>query len=71
MSLLDRKPRVATVTTTEPTSVLVLTGREFDKLVASMPSVDRNMLTVFADRLRELEERFLPADDRVVSKEIA
>src|SRR5438552_15766148 len=37
MSLLQHKPRVATVTTTEPTTVLVMTAREFDKLVSSMP----------------------------------
>ena len=71
MSLLEHKPRVATVTTTEPTTVLILTAKEFDKLIESMPSVDRNMLTVIADRLRDLEERFLPADARVVSKDIA
>lgn len=71
MSLLEHKPRVATVTTTEPTSVLVLTAKEFDKLVESMPSVDRKMLTVIADRLRDLEERYLPADARVISKDIA
>lgn len=71
MSLLEHKPRVATVTTTEPTTVLVLTAREFDKLVESMPSVDRKMLTVIADRLRELEERYLPADARIISKDIA
>jgi len=41
MSLLERLPRVATVITTEPTTVLVLTARAFDDLVASMPSVDR------------------------------
>jgi CRP-like cAMP-binding protein len=50
---------------------LVLTAREFDKLVASMPSVDRKMLTVMADRLRELEERYVPADARLISKDIA
>jgi CRP/FNR family transcriptional regulator, cyclic AMP receptor protein len=71
MSLLQHKPRVATVTTTEPTSVLVLTAKEFDKLVASMPSVDRKMLTVMADRLRDLEERYVPTDARVVSTDIA
>jgi CRP/FNR family cyclic AMP-dependent transcriptional regulator len=71
MSLLQHKPRVATVTTTEPTTVLVLTAKEFDKLVASMPSVDRKMLTMMADRLRDLEERYVPADDRVISKDIA
>jgi CRP/FNR family cyclic AMP-dependent transcriptional regulator len=71
MSLLEHKPRVATVTTTEPTTVLVLTAKEFDKLIASMPSVDRKMLIVLADRLRDVEERYVPADARVVSKDIA
>ena len=69
MSLLEQQPRVATVTTTEPTSVLVLTARAFDDLVASMPSVDRKMLVVLAGRLREIEERYVPADARVVSTE--
>ena len=71
MSLLERLPRVATVTTTAPTSVLVLTARAFDSLVASMPSVDRNMLIVLANRLRDIESRYVPADARVTSSEVA
>jgi CRP/FNR family transcriptional regulator, cyclic AMP receptor protein len=71
MSLLEDKPRVATVTTTEPTSVLVLTAQEFDRLVELMPAVDRKILIVLAERLRELEERYVPVDARVVSKDIA
>jgi CRP-like cAMP-binding protein len=71
MSLLEHLPRVATVTTTEPTTVLVLTAKAFDKLVESMPSVDRKMLTVMADRIRDLEERYVSAQARVVAKDIA
>lgn len=71
MSLLESKPRVATVTTTEPTSVLVLTAREFDSLVERMPAVDRKILVVLAERLREIEERYVPVEARVVSKDIA
>ena len=70
MSLLERLPRVATVTTTEPTTVLVLTARAFDRLVASMPSVDRKMLIVLANRLRDIEGRYVPADARIVSVDI-
>ena len=70
MSLLERLPRVATVTTTEPTTVLVMTARAFDKLVASMPSVDRKMLIVLANRLRDIESRYVPADVRVISTDI-
>ena len=71
MSLLERLPRVATVTTTEPTTVLVLTARAFDELIASMPTVDRKMLIVLANRLREIEERYVPADARVVATNIS
>lgn len=71
MSLLENKPRVATVTTIEPTSVLVLTAQEFDRLVELMPAVDRKILVVLAERLREVEERYVPAEARVVSKDIA
>ena len=71
MSLLENKPRVATVTTTEPTSVLVLTAQEFDSLVEMMPAVDRKILVVLAERLRDVEERYVPADARLVSKDIA
>ena len=70
MALLERAPRVATVTTTEPTTVLVLTAKAFDKLVASMPSVDRKMLIVLANRLREIESRYVPAESRVIPTEI-
>ena len=70
MSLLERLPRVATVTTTEPTAVLVLTARAFDNLVASMPSVDRRMLIVLANRLRDIESRYVPADARITSTDV-
>ena len=59
MSLLESLPRVATVTTIEPTSVLVLNAQAFNSLVASMPSVDRNMLIVLAHRLRDVEDRYV------------
>jgi CRP/FNR family cyclic AMP-dependent transcriptional regulator len=71
MSLLEHLPRVASVTTIEPTALLVLTAREFDTLVASMPSVDRKIMTVMADRIRDLEERYVAADARLISKDIA
>ncbi|HWS45837.1 MAG TPA: cyclic nucleotide-binding domain-containing protein [Acidimicrobiia bacterium] len=64
MALLDREPRVATVATTEPTEVLVLTTQAFTSVVDAMPSVDRKMLTVLAGRLRDIEARYLPADER-------
>jgi trk system potassium uptake protein TrkA len=67
MALLERQPRVATVVAVEPTEVLVLTTQGFASVVDQMPSVDRKMLTVLAARLRELEERFVPAGERLLS----
>jgi CRP-like cAMP-binding protein len=67
MSLLEDLPRVATVTTTEPTTVLVVHARDFNHLVTEMPSVDRKMLVVLARRLRDLEDRYVPAADRQIT----
>jgi CRP-like cAMP-binding protein len=70
MSLLDRRPRSATVTTTEPTTLLVIDAGAFNALVGTMPSVDRKMLVVLAERLRDVEARFVPVDERVVHPEV-
>jgi len=67
MSLLEDLPRVATITTTEPTTVLVVHARDFHRLVADMPSVDHKMLVVLARRLREMEDRYVPAADRGIA----
>lgn len=66
MALLTRQPRTATVTTLEPTTVLVITVNAFNTLVQSMPSVDRKMLIVLAERLRDVEARFVPIEERVL-----
>jgi CRP-like cAMP-binding protein len=70
MSLFEDLPRVATVTTTEPTTVLVLHARDFNRLVDDMPSVDRKMLMVLARRLRDIEDRYVPAGERVIANDI-
>jgi CRP-like cAMP-binding protein len=62
MALLDRQPRAATVTTCEPTELLVLTTQAFTGMTDTMPSVDRKMLAVLARRLRDMEDRYLPAE---------
>jgi len=68
MSLLDKQPRVATVTASEPTEVLVLTAQAFTSVIDTMPSVDRKMLTVLATRLRDVETRYLPVEERVLTR---
>lgn len=66
MALLESAPRVATVTALEPLDVLVLAVQAFNGVVSTMPSVDRKMLTVLATRIRDLETRFLPMDERLL-----
>jgi CRP/FNR family transcriptional regulator, cyclic AMP receptor protein len=70
MALLDHRPRSATVTTLAPTTVLVITSGAFGMLVDTMPSVDRKMLVTLAERLRDVEARFVPADQRVTKPEL-
>ena len=71
MSLLDGEPRTATATTVEPTQVLMLTTAAFNQILATMPSVDRKLLTVLARRLRDIEARYVPANERGGRAEIA
>ena len=59
MSLLDRREPVATVTTTEPSTVLVMTAASFGALLVDVPSLARNMLAVVASRLRDVETRYV------------
>jgi CRP-like cAMP-binding protein len=58
MSLLDRRERVATVTALTPTTLLVMTGVNFDIILREQPSFSRNLLTVLSRRLRELDSRY-------------
>ncbi len=58
MALLDGTPRVATITALTPMLLLVLSRTEFDQLLErAVPSVERKMLTVLAQRLRLADER--------------
>jgi CRP-like cAMP-binding protein len=63
MALLDRHERVASVTTVEPSTVLRLTGANFDMVLREMPSFARKVLTVVSRRLRDIETRYVTAKD--------
>jgi CRP-like cAMP-binding protein len=52
MAILDGGPRVASVTTTAPTRVLVLSRREFEDLLAVAPEIALSLLQAMAQRLR-------------------
>jgi CRP-like cAMP-binding protein len=51
IALLADVPRTATVTTEEPTVLLVLTDRGFERVAKRMPTVRTRLLTVLAERL--------------------
>lgn len=52
MSLLDDKPRSATVTTTEPTTLLTIHRADFDRYLTRSPAIMRTLLTTLSERLR-------------------
>ena len=51
IALVSSRPRTATVTTTAPGRLLVVTDRAFRELMKKMPSIQLKVLTALADRL--------------------
>jgi CRP-like cAMP-binding protein len=54
IALLEKVPRMATVTATTPLRILVLTREAFRHLVAQNPTVERKVFRALALRLLEL-----------------
>jgi CRP/FNR family cyclic AMP-dependent transcriptional regulator len=52
IALVDGRPRSATVTTEEPTRLLVLAQREFHTLLESYPKIQLQVLRALAERVR-------------------
>jgi CRP-like cAMP-binding protein len=55
IALLSESPRNATVTTTEPSRLLVLAHREFHSLLADVPAVRTCVMDELARRLSRLQ----------------
>ena len=55
LAILDGGPRVASVSTTVPTRVLVLSRSEFQGLLRLAPEIALNLLRAMAGRLREAD----------------
>ncbi|MEL7207420.1 MAG: cyclic nucleotide-binding domain-containing protein, partial [Actinomycetota bacterium] len=58
MALLERVPRNATVTVSQPGSVLVIGQREFAGLLEE-PSFSKAIMIALADRLREIDKSYV------------
>ena len=56
LSVLDRRPRVAQVVSSEATTCLALASWDFEAVVQEQPSVALAILRELAGRLRELTE---------------
>lgn len=56
LSVLDRRPRIAQVVSSEPTTCLALASWDFEAVVQEQPSVAMAILRELAGRLRELTE---------------
>ena len=51
IALVSERPRTATVTTTSPVRLLVVTDRSFRELMRKLPSVQLKVLATLVDRL--------------------
>jgi CRP-like cAMP-binding protein len=51
LSLVSGKPRMATVTTTAPSRLLVITADDFGRLMRDVPSIQTKVLAAVADRV--------------------
>ncbi|MGH2449064.1 MAG: Crp/Fnr family transcriptional regulator [Chloroflexota bacterium] len=58
-SLLDGKPRTATVVAETPVTLLVLQKHSFDHIRESAPDLDRQLLATVLERLRQLQTTLL------------
>jgi CRP-like cAMP-binding protein len=57
LSLLDRRPRSATVVSESEMTVLVLDQRRFNGLLDAVPSLAHKLLVAMADRIREADAK--------------
>lgn len=55
LALLDRRPRTASVVSETEMDVLVLSQKQFNRLLESVPTIARKLLAALAARLREAD----------------
>ena len=58
LSLIDGKPRSATVTTTDETLMLAMHARDFTAVVNGSPEFQWRILRALAQRVRDVDELF-------------
>lgn len=58
MSLLDGKPRSATIVTEEPSRLLLIHQQAFGSLLDTVPGLQRQLLIGLSSRIRELHDHY-------------
>jgi len=56
LSLLDQGPRTATVTAELPTRLVVITAKDFGKVIDDIPSIALKIMKGLATRIRKADE---------------
>jgi len=56
MSLLDQGPRTATVTAELPTRLVVLTAKDFGRVIEEVPAISLKIMRGLASRIRKADE---------------
>jgi len=59
MSLIDGKPRSATVVAETPVTLLAIHRRSFSYLLDTIPGLSRKMLATLSERLRQADETMI------------
>lgn len=59
LSMLDNKPRTATVTALEDTTTLIMSYWEFKALLESKPEIALSIIPILVERFRETNEQLL------------
>jgi CRP-like cAMP-binding protein len=57
LSLLDRRPRNATVVSKTPMELLVIGQRQFNGLLDTIPTLSRKLIAAMAGRMREQDAK--------------
>ena len=57
LAMLDRRPRSASVISETDMDVLVMSQRQFNGLLQSVPTIARKLLSALASRLREADAK--------------
>ena len=57
LALLDRRPRSASVVSETDMDVLVMSQRQFNGVLESVPTISRKLLSALATRLREADAK--------------